>query len=103
MSEKRKKDKQEKIWKEAATTFEAPGIEALKGSRVLSAVETRRLIGPGRTKLVSIRVPESDLEAVKEIAQKHGRKYQHLMTLALGQFIERYVESASRMDRKYKS
>lgn len=75
--------------------FEAPGIEALKGSRVLSSVETRRLLGPGRTRLVSIRVPEADLEAVKEISEKHGRKYQQLMTLALGQFIERYVESAS--------
>ena len=85
----------EKNWDEAAAIFEAPGIEALKGSRVLSAVETRKLLGPGPTKLVSIRVPETDLEAVKEIAEKHGRKYQHLMTLALGQFIERYVESAS--------
>jgi hypothetical protein len=96
MSEKRKKNKLEKHWEEAAALFEAPGIEALRGSRVLSAVESRRLLGPGRTKLVSIRVPEADLEAVKEIAERHGRKYQHLMTLALGQFIERYVESASR-------
>lgn len=86
----------EKHWEETAAMFEAPGIGALKGSRVLTAVETRRLLGPGRTKLVSIRVPETDLEAVKEIAERHGRKYQHLMILALGQFIERYVESASR-------
>lgn len=96
MSEKRKRNKMEEHWEKAAATFEAPGIEALKGSRVLTAVETRQLLGPGRTKLVSIRVPETDLEAVKEIAEKHGRKYQHLMTLALGQFIERYVESAFR-------
>ncbi len=97
MSEKRKRNKDdEKYWEAAAAQFEAPGIDALKGSRVLSAVETRRLLGPGRTKLVSIRVPETDLEAVKEIAEKHGRKYQQLMTLALCQFIERYAESASR-------
>ncbi len=97
MSEKRKRDKKiEKYWEETAAMFEAPGIEALKGSRILSAVETRKLLGPGRTKLVSIRVPEADLEAVKEIADRHGRKYQHLMTIALGQFIERYVDSATR-------
>lgn len=96
MSVRRKKSKLEQNWEAAASKFEAPGVDALKGSRVLSAVETRKLLGPGRTKLVSIRVPETDLEAVKEIAEKHGRKYQQLMTLALGQFIERYVESASR-------
>ena len=100
MSEKRKRNKK---WEEAAATFEAPGIEALKGSRVLTAVETRQLLGPGRTKLVSIRVPETDLEAVKEIAEKHGRKYQHLMTLALGQFIERYVEFSQKKPSKNSS
>jgi len=96
MREKRKGNKLERNWEKTAAMFEAPGIDALKGSRALTAVETKRLLGPGRTKLVSIRVPESDLEAVKEIAEKHGRKYQQLMTLALGQFIERYVESAMR-------
>lgn len=102
MRGKRKGNKIERHWEEAAARFEAPGIEALKGSRVLSAVETKRLLGSGRTKLVSIRVPETDLEAMKEIAEKHGRKYQHLMILALGQFIERYVESAAFQKRASK-
>ncbi len=95
MKKKRKRNVElEKEWEKAAAVFEAPGIEALKGSRLLSTLETRRLLGPSRTKLVSIRVPESELEAVKEIAEKHGRKYQHLIVHALGNFLDQYLDSA---------
>jgi predicted DNA binding CopG/RHH family protein len=84
-------------WKDVAELFEGDkGIDVMKKSRVLSNVERRRLLGAGKTKLVSLRVPEEDLEALKGIAEAHSRKYQQLMVVAVEQFLDRYYDVTSK-------
>ncbi len=84
-------------WKDIADLFEGDkGIDAMKKSRVLSSVERRKLLGAGKTKLVSLRVPEEDLTALKGIAEAHSRKYQQLMVVAVEQFLDRYYEASTK-------
>ena len=98
MKDKRKsvsKKELQKEWEKAAVLFEneKTGLEAMRESRVVSGVELRHALGRGgRNKLISIRLPEEELSAVKKIAQKHGRKYQQLIGEALSQFLDRYEE-----------
>jgi len=68
----------------------------MKGSRVLSASARRRLLGPGKTKQISVRLPEEDLEAVKEIAEANARPYQQLVVVAVQQFLDRIAERAEK-------
>jgi len=80
-----------KRWELAAKTFEDPKqFEALlQGSRVLAASEERALFGPGKSKQISIRLPESDLMAIKDIADAAHRPYQQLVAIAVQQYIDR--------------
>lgn len=98
MKDKRKNARQkelEKNWEKAAALFEEEkaGIEIMEGSKALSTGETRELLGRGgKNKLISIRLPEEELAAVKKIAETHGRKYQQLIGEALSQFLNRYFQ-----------
>ncbi len=56
----------------------------------MDGVERRKLLGPGRKKLVAIRMPEDDIESLKEIAKRHNRKYQQLVVLAVELYLDRY-------------
>lgn len=80
----------EKDWEEAAKRFEAPGIDALLGSTVLTKEEAEEMLRCARgekKKLISIRMPETSLRALKELAVQHDRKYQQLIVQAVDQFI----------------
>jgi predicted DNA binding CopG/RHH family protein len=100
MSQKSKKTKATKLsdesrWEEAASIFENESMFAkiVKDSRVLTATEERELLGPGRTKQISIRLPEKDLDAVKQIASATDRPYQQLVVLAVQQYIDRIAST----------
>lgn len=60
--------------------------------------EKRKLLGPGRTKLISVRVPEDDLKALRDIAEENDRKYQQLIIQAIERFLEEYLH---RFRKKY--
>jgi predicted DNA binding CopG/RHH family protein len=55
----------------------------MQGSRILSSSERRRLLGPEKSKQISLRRPEEDLEAVKEIAEANARPYQQFVVVAV--------------------
>ena len=95
MSHKSKKENDTVRWEKAAALFEDPKEfeKIAKNSRVLSASEERALLGPGRTKQISIRLPKEDLEAVKEIATATDRPYQQLVVVAVQQYIDRIANS----------
>jgi len=94
---KRAKKAQEKNWEKAAALFEGKrGEKLMAESRALSPQERRKLLGPGKAKLISIRIPEDDLEALKKIAEKNDRKYQQLMVHAVEQFIDKYYNKGDR-------
>ena len=96
MKRKSKKINDEQIssWEQTATAFEDPSIslEMMKASRVLSVSERRRVYGPSKTKQISVRLPEEDLEAIKEIAQTNHRPYQQLVVIAVQQYLDQLVE-----------
>lgn len=84
----------EKNWEKAAGFYEGnASLPVLKSSKALSAIQKRQLLGPGKTKLVSLRVPEEDLEALRAIAEENDRGYQQLMIQAIEQFLDRYRAS----------
>src|SRR5271165_3821204 len=89
---------QMKSWEKTAALFEDENeaLKIMKGSRVLSASERRHLLGPGKTKQISVRLPEEDLEAVKEIAEANARPYQQLVVVAVQQFLDRIAERAEK-------
>ncbi|HLD73929.1 MAG TPA: hypothetical protein VJB34_03410 [Bdellovibrionota bacterium] len=95
MSQKQRKlgkTGQERNWEETADIFEgAKGHAIMKASRALNAIERRKLLGPGKTKLISVRVPEEDIEALRNIAEKNDRKYQQLIIQAIEKFLEEYL------------
>ncbi len=103
MKRKLKKEKaiDVKRWEEAAVIFEDPSQfeKIAKKSRVLTATEERELLGPGRTKQISIRLPETDLQAVKEIASATDRPYQQLVVVAVQQYIDRISSSLIKFRR----
>ena len=82
-------------WEEAAAIFEdTEAFEKMaKASRVLTASEERALLGPGKTKQISIRLPEKDLKAVKEIALATERPYQQLVVIAVQHYIDKIASS----------
>lgn len=91
-----------KSWQETAALFEDENesLKMMKASRVLSAIEKRRLFGPGKTKQISVRLPEEDLEAVKEIAEANSRPYQQLVVVAVQQYLDRVVEEIQDHSKK---
>ena len=93
MKDKSKKSKTnpEKRWEKAALLFEDPieSLKIMKKSKVLSAIEQRKLLGPSKTKPISIRLPEEDLEAIKEVAENNERPYQQIIVTAVEQYLDR--------------
>lgn len=84
-------------WKQAAAFYESPeSLEVLAKGKPLSGVERRKLLGPGRKKLVAIRMPEDDLESLKEIAKRHRRKYQQLVIQAVEIYLDHYQSVVSK-------
>jgi len=101
MRSKRKTKEQkadEKRWAEAAELFERPGTEALKGSVVISDEEHEEMLelAGGKRKLISLRMPEKSLAAIKEIAAKNDRKYQQLIVQAVDMFIAKANRQGAR-------
>jgi hypothetical protein len=85
------KDNREKLWKAAAHFYESPeSLAVLAEGKPLFGVERRKLLGPGKKKLVAIRMPEDDIESLKEIAKRHNRKYQQLVIQAVELYLDRY-------------
>jgi predicted DNA binding CopG/RHH family protein len=95
MKEKTKKaDKAlEAHWEKVASLYENPktSMKMLERSRSLTSAERRKFLGKAKTKAVSIRIPEDDLVALKEIAQQNDRKYQQLIILAIEQYIDHFI------------
>jgi predicted DNA binding CopG/RHH family protein len=81
-------------WEDTAALFEneKESLKIMKASQVLSASESRKLFGPGKTKQISVRLPEEDLAAVKELAHVTERPYQQLVVIAVQQYIDRTAE-----------
>jgi len=97
--EKIDKKEQERNWEKTAKIFEKEdGLSVMRESRVLSPVERRELLGAGKTKLISVRIPEEDISALKTIAEENDRKYQQLVVRA----IERFLEDYWQMEKKIK-
>jgi predicted DNA-binding protein len=103
MSKKQKKinkEEQEKNWAQTAEIFEGKeGLSVMKASRVLNAIERRKLLGRGKSKLISLRLPEEDIQVLREIAEKNDRKYQQLIIHAIERFLEDYWFVQKRLKR----
>ena len=95
MKEKIKKGAKslESHWKKVASRYENPktAMKMLEQSRPLTAAEKRKFLGKSKAKAISIRIPEEDLVALKDIAQKNDRKYQQLIIVAIEQYIDQYL------------
>ena len=80
-------------WEKVASLYESPktSMKMLEQSRALTPAERRKFLGKAKTRAVSIRIPEDDLLALKEIAQQNDRKYQQLIILAIEQYIDHFV------------
>jgi predicted DNA binding CopG/RHH family protein len=85
---------QEKHWERAAALYEGAdtSIEALSASRSLTTAERRRIFGKSKTKAISIRIPEDDLEAIKKIATATDRGYQQLIVQAIESYIDQIAK-----------
>lgn len=88
-----------KRWCKAANLFESDsGLNLLALSTPISPEEHRQILGAGTRKLISIRIPENDLNEIQRIAKANGRKYQQLIVLAVELYIDNYnrlVEQAN--------
>jgi hypothetical protein len=94
-SKSHKKKNLESVWEESAAFYESPeSIDVLQAGEPLEGVERRKLLGPGKKKMVAVRLPEDDIESLKTIAKRHNRKYQQLVVHAVEQFLDRYQKSA---------
>lgn len=95
MKEKGKKTDRsiEAYWEKVASVYENPRttMKMLEQSRSLTATERRKFLGKAKTKAVSIRIPENDILALKEIAYQNDRKYQQLIVLAIEQYIDHFI------------
>lgn len=104
MKRKSKEPSAEQIknWEKTAALFEdeKESLKMMKASRVLTATERRRLFGSGKTKQISVRLPEEDLEAVKEIAEANARPYQQLVVVAVQQYLDRVAEEIQDQPKK---
>jgi predicted DNA binding CopG/RHH family protein len=81
-------------WEEAAFHFEdeAAFLKLAKQSKTTTASEQRALVGPSKAKQISIRLPEEDIRAMKELADATDRPYQQLIVIAIEQYIDRVAE-----------
>lgn len=100
MKEKSKKGQSKALeahWKKVAALYENPktSIKMLEQSRPLNAAEKRRFFGKSKSKAISIRIPEEDLSALKEIAGKYHRKYQQLIVVAIEQYLDQIAQDPS--------
>ncbi len=99
MKDKLKKDKMkpQKRWEEAANLFEDPieSLKIMKSSKLLSTVAQRKLMGPSKTKPISIRLPQEDLAVIKELAEANDRPYQQIIAMAVEQYLQRLAEKVS--------
>ena len=83
-------------WEKAAKFYESDeSLSVLEAGAPVDAIERRKLLGPGRKKLVAVRLPEDDIESLKVIAKRHHRKYQQLVVQAVEQFLDKYQEMAT--------
>lgn len=80
----------EKRWASLAAFYESDeSLETLSRSTHLSSAELRALSKKGKTKPVSIRIPEIDIIALKRISKKINEgKYQKLIIQAIERFID---------------
>ena len=100
-SEKIDKKRQEKNWEKTAQVFETEeGISVMQESRVLTPSERRKLLGAGKTKLISVRIPEEDISALKNIAEENDRKYQQLVVRAIERFLEDYWQMGKKLKKE---
>jgi len=98
--EKIDKKEQEKNWEETAQIFEKKeGLSVMRESRVLSPAERRELLGASKTKLISVRIPEEDISALKTIAEENDRKYQQLVVHAIERFLEDYWQTGKKIKK----
>jgi predicted DNA binding CopG/RHH family protein len=100
MKEKQKKEQgkaAERRWEKLAALYEDPktSVKMLEQSRALSAAEKKKFLGKSKSKAISIRIPEEDLFALKEVAEKYQRKYQQLIVLAIEQYLEQFPKNRS--------
>ena len=83
-------------WEKSANFYENPeSLATLQAGEPLEGVERRRLLGPGRKRLIAVRLPEDDIESLKTIAKRHNRKYQQLVVHAVEQFLDHYQATAT--------
>lgn len=94
---KRLSKEDKKRLNQAAKQFESDeSIVLLKDSSLLTPKEQRDMLGQGKKKLISLRVPEEDLEILKKIASHHKRSYQQLIVQAIESYIDQYSSMAQK-------
>lgn len=85
----RKLSKDESRWNELASFYESDeSLSVLAKGKTLSASELRAIASKGKTKPVSIRIPEIDLIALKRLAKISKGKYQKLIVQAIERFLD---------------
>lgn len=91
-----------KRWEEAADHFESEAafLKLAKHSRTATASEQRALVGPSKGKQISIRLPEEDIRAMKELADATDRPYQQLIVIAVEQYIDRVAEKLKEREKE---
>jgi predicted DNA binding CopG/RHH family protein len=57
-------------------------------------------LGASKTKLISVRFPEEDIEAMKEIADATKRPYQQLLVIAVEQYIDKVASAIKKIRNK---
>lgn len=55
----------------------------IENSQILNQIEIRKILGQGKKKLISIRMPEEDLKALKALSKKFDKSYQQLAISAI--------------------
>jgi predicted DNA binding CopG/RHH family protein len=87
--DKKKSSPQETRWSDMASFYEGEeSLALLAKGKSLTSSELRSLLSKGKTKPVSIRIPEVDLLALKRIAKIKKGKYQKLIIQAIEKFID---------------
>ena len=89
-SKRELKDEATQILKAAKMLKERSYRQIFAFNTPATAFEQRKLLGVGKRKLISIRIPEDDLEQIQEIAKINGRKYQQLIVQAVEFYIDYY-------------
>lgn len=101
MKKKLKKQDIER-WEEAALFHENDKnfSKIIDKSEVVSAIEARKMLGPGTKKLVSMRIPEEDLLALRYLAKKYNRSYQQIAIVAIEKYLDEHYESLTKSKSK---